>query len=296
MTNIGRNDPCPCGSGKKYKKCCGAIIGPKSFQSEKFVIKVTINNESYKIFQIIFGKKDGSLFVNFPYYQNSEGLVSLINFPGNINLPADLSLVPGGKVTSHLVKYSHHPDGRVHFSQSGKVLTKVKKQSIPLSYMEGHIFTIKLQGLNEFVKVDQKEHTKNTDKQIILNYNFSKPPQAIKFVGRWYSRTNLIKRIKGKVTGPKVPCETDDGKKYIGFLITHPFKHIDQNYVLLLVCEEIPIIDKNRESALTFIGGFDHPDILNDLTKDTTFLALLYPASNYDELIKQIGSIDLVRN
>lgn len=19
----GRNDPCPCGSGKKYKKCCG---------------------------------------------------------------------------------------------------------------------------------------------------------------------------------------------------------------------------------------------------------------------------------
>jgi len=21
--NIGRNEPCPCGSGKKYKKCCG---------------------------------------------------------------------------------------------------------------------------------------------------------------------------------------------------------------------------------------------------------------------------------
>ena len=21
--DIGRNDPCPCGSGKKYKKCCG---------------------------------------------------------------------------------------------------------------------------------------------------------------------------------------------------------------------------------------------------------------------------------
>ena len=23
---IGRNDPCPCGSGKKYKKCCGRNI------------------------------------------------------------------------------------------------------------------------------------------------------------------------------------------------------------------------------------------------------------------------------
>jgi len=24
---IGRNDPCPCGSGKKYKKCCGRAAG-----------------------------------------------------------------------------------------------------------------------------------------------------------------------------------------------------------------------------------------------------------------------------
>ena len=23
-TGVGRNDPCPCGSGKKFKKCCGA--------------------------------------------------------------------------------------------------------------------------------------------------------------------------------------------------------------------------------------------------------------------------------
>ena len=22
---IGRNDPCKCGSGKKYKKCCGLL-------------------------------------------------------------------------------------------------------------------------------------------------------------------------------------------------------------------------------------------------------------------------------
>jgi preprotein translocase subunit SecA len=23
---VGRNDPCPCGSGKKYKKCCGRSV------------------------------------------------------------------------------------------------------------------------------------------------------------------------------------------------------------------------------------------------------------------------------
>jgi uncharacterized protein YecA (UPF0149 family) len=22
---VGRNDPCPCGSGKKYKRCCGSV-------------------------------------------------------------------------------------------------------------------------------------------------------------------------------------------------------------------------------------------------------------------------------
>ena len=24
VVKVGRNDPCPCGSGRKYKKCCGA--------------------------------------------------------------------------------------------------------------------------------------------------------------------------------------------------------------------------------------------------------------------------------
>ena len=23
---VGRNAPCPCGSGKKYKRCCGATV------------------------------------------------------------------------------------------------------------------------------------------------------------------------------------------------------------------------------------------------------------------------------
>ena len=27
VAKVGRNDPCPCGSGKKYKKCCGANSG-----------------------------------------------------------------------------------------------------------------------------------------------------------------------------------------------------------------------------------------------------------------------------
>ena len=25
-TKLGRNDPCPCGSGRKYKKCCMSLL------------------------------------------------------------------------------------------------------------------------------------------------------------------------------------------------------------------------------------------------------------------------------
>lgn len=29
MNKSGRNDPCPCGSNKKFKKCCGMAKKPK---------------------------------------------------------------------------------------------------------------------------------------------------------------------------------------------------------------------------------------------------------------------------
>jgi hypothetical protein len=31
----GRNDPCPCGSGKKYKRCCLNAKNPKPVNLEK---------------------------------------------------------------------------------------------------------------------------------------------------------------------------------------------------------------------------------------------------------------------
>lgn len=31
---VGRNDPCPCGSGKKYKKCCEERLEKKKFTAQ----------------------------------------------------------------------------------------------------------------------------------------------------------------------------------------------------------------------------------------------------------------------
>jgi hypothetical protein len=34
MTNkVGRNDPCPCGSGKKFKKCCEERLSRKKLSA-----------------------------------------------------------------------------------------------------------------------------------------------------------------------------------------------------------------------------------------------------------------------
>lgn len=54
MAKTGRNDPCPCGSGKKYKKCC-------LFKSEKSVgiedsIQSKLNQELLALFEKTYGQ------------------------------------------------------------------------------------------------------------------------------------------------------------------------------------------------------------------------------------------------
>ncbi len=68
-----------------------------------------------------------------------------------------------------------------------------------------------------------------------------------------------------------------------------------EQYILMLACEGIPRLDKESPTALTFIGGFDAPNIVNNLKMDTTFLAISYPAKNYSELRDRVGSIDFAR-
>ena len=38
MTRVGRNDPCPCGSGRKFKACCQAKSAPGVVASERLLV------------------------------------------------------------------------------------------------------------------------------------------------------------------------------------------------------------------------------------------------------------------
>lgn len=266
------------------------------FRSERYVITVEVGAYRYKLLQVMFRKTDGSLFVTFPYYEHSEGIVSLITWtPENVP-PTSLSLEPGGKATSHLVKYSHHPDGRAHFSQDGKVFTALKKQSIPINKIQGHVFTVQLQGLTSFEQLNRNEYNlPPTAKRTILNFSFGNAePQAVKFVGSWFSQAVLMKNMQSGVLGPVMTAINPQGKSYLAFLCSAPEGHAGEGRILVLTCEGIPRLSKDEETALTFIGGFDDAAIVNDLSRTTTFLALSYPVENADDLAERIGSIDFI--
>jgi hypothetical protein len=147
-----------------------------------------------------------------------------------------------------------------------------------------------------------KDRNKYDPKRSVINFAFSgEEPEAIKIIGRWYTLEELLSRIvvsdgKTKIFGPKVPCRTEAGKEYAGFLLSPPKGNPMDKFALLLTCEAILKLDKVEQTCLTFIGGFDPVYIVNNLEVDTKMLALSYPASNYDELRKSIGSIDIWSN
>ena len=53
MEKTGRNDPCICGSGKKFKKCCESLCSKGKFKAEQITsdsgesIRKTVNLSSF---------------------------------------------------------------------------------------------------------------------------------------------------------------------------------------------------------------------------------------------------------
>ena len=63
---IGRNEPCPCGSGKKYKKCCGA----KEAVSITHVIESEIDDLQKKLLHFALNHFEEEIFNGFEEYQD----------------------------------------------------------------------------------------------------------------------------------------------------------------------------------------------------------------------------------
>jgi hypothetical protein len=262
-----------------------------AIRSQQVVCVVKASELRAKAFQIGFDK-DGTLFVHFPYFRHRVGILSSSEIPATGERKADVNLERGGKVTSHRVKYSHHSDGRAHFSQDGKIFTAIKGQSISLETQNGHMFTLYIQGLHALDAAKKAKDAQGTSyNRSVIDFQIGPTPEAIKFVGRGLDKNKLRVSEPNAAIGPIHPMVDPDGVRTNAILVASP--HANTRHVLAITCVEIPRLGPDAEIFL-FHGGFDAPETMADPTKRAGFLAFLYPLSEAASMRDRLGSVDYV--
>jgi hypothetical protein len=260
-------------------------------RSERVVCVVNVRQFRAKAFQVGFDE-DGTLYVHFPYFQHRIGILSSSEIPATGEHKADVNLEDGGKVTSHRVKYSHHPDGRAHFSQDGKVFTAIRRQSISLDTQNGHMFTLYIQGLHALdTAKTPKDAEGNSVARSVIDFHIEPMPEAVKFVGRWFDTNKLRVSDPNATIGPRQTAVDPDGVRADTVLVASPYA--DAKHVLVINCEAIPRLGRDPEIFL-FQGGLDAPETMTDPTKQAGFLAFLYPLSGAAKVRERLGSVDYI--
>jgi len=260
----------------------------EAIRSDCIVCVIKTPDVRVKVFQIAFGS-DGSLFVTFPYFRHRTGILSATAIPAGHN-KTDINLEQGGKVTSHKVKYSHHPSGQALFSQTGRIKSTIRRQSIPLDEQEGHIFSLIFQGLHAFDGAHPLKDSLSSPKRAVIEFSLDSV-EALKIVGRWYDVNKLRHSVPNASIGPISSMVDPTGAITVGIFTASP--HQNTKYVLAINCVQIPRLNCEPE-VFTFCGGFDAPEIMTDPTKQGGFLAFIYPISEVENLRDKIGSVDYI--
>lgn len=251
--------------------------------------------EHCQVLKIGWSKRYGSLFVHLPYFKHHHGLLARPVLSAGPQAQ-QVGLESTGKTVSHLVKFTYHPDGEVHFSQDGKVLTDIRKRSNPVGEASGHVFTLICQGLADFKPVISKPMR---DSDILLTFDLAgAPPAAVKILGHMYARTELKPATSDPIPssyGPVAPLCWPDGTIRLAFLLENPHV-VAPASILTLTCEPLRAFSVGSESRMVFYGGFDPTDIALDRRKETSMLALIYPAAGFESLRTRVGSIDYSPN
>jgi len=246
--------------------------------AERYVIAVRTTSNTRKLFQIVPSKSDGSLYITFPYYRRGGGQMGEALLEANETYPSGLTVGDDFSVSTHYVKYSHHPSGLAQFSLSGKVRSSVRKASVPLSNASGHIFTFMVQGLGKF-DVRKPEESGKLKRGLVefgLDCDLS---QSLKFVGHYFSERELASRAafnSGRDT-PWTLAVTPDGRSLMSSALATSYFHNGERRYLMLTAERVPQITESQEVFMSFMGGFDPPNVVNDPKVPTSFLMFIYP-------------------
>ncbi len=257
-------------------------------QADTYVIAVQCDGIARKLFQII-AARDGGLYVAFPYSPFDQGRVGIIEVKANA---VETIIGEGFPLTSHHVKYSHHPTGRVQFSQTGRVKSVIGRSGIPFGQVSGHIFSVTFQGISRYPAGDKKGFAKY--KRTLVPFEGTPLAKAYKFVAYIHSANELATRVKGLGDALWLTCVTPSGRLNTGITLATKFRdHCGLRFILLQM-ETTAAIRADIGEFLMFIGGFDPPSISMDPVKDTQALMFFYPeTSPSNEMIRNFGTIDL---
>lgn len=263
------------------------------YSADRYVIAVEISGEKYKVFQIGFSPSDASLLVNFPYLKGCSGRLGVVKLRADQGSLEQLNVGSDFPVTSHLVKYSHHPSGQAHFSLTGKVKTSIKKQSVPLHAVSGHIFTATFQGLQFFNRLESDKRA--TQKRGIVPFAFDeKQLPSIKFVCHIYSEEELGKRVSHHQRTPWTLTHLPNGEKCLGIPLATPIHMNGQRRFLFLAAQATEPSLTGLVKGISFMAGFDQESTVFNHKLETEFLLMLiHEAINFDELSRKFGTIDL---
>lgn len=261
--------------------------------ASKATLTVNTPLAHHKLAHLVFSHD--AIFVQFPYFEDQAGVPSRVELePKGESDQQHLKLDEHGKVTSHLVKLSHHIDGIAHFSQDGKVRTEIRRQSFRLDNSIGPVFQLFAFWLSGFAQFDPK--TAKQDRAYIQFQSLGSHVFGVNLQGEWRRKHALEANIEG--TGPAGPetsvVHRNTSVKTQVVFLSPPASHPLGTHVLMLACSKADPPAGITKPLVMLLGGWDHGEVKegDPPLQQTGCLACLYPVSSPAELAERIGSID----
>lgn len=248
-----------------------------------------------QLVQIQMRPKRGDIFAQAPYFRPSDGILGAFTVDVNDALGSTIRPNETGITTSRKVKYSHPIDGSAHFSQDGKVFTRVRRQSLRLDAQHGHLFEFHLYGLDAFDTIEPGQEKRA---RLYLPFTTTEPVEAVCVSASWVSKDWLrgIAQRRGEPIQPvSVLPRKRDGAPYVAYLIGHPYEELQSHSLLAVNLHPVRVPRGLNGSMFIMMGGWDPQHDLVKPGDRMGLLAMSYPCENIEELKGRLGSIDYDR-
>ncbi len=112
----------------------------------------------------------------------------------------------------------------------------------------------------------------------------------LRFVGNYYSEREFASRATFNSDMPWLMAVTPDGTQLMSLALATTYFHNGERRYLMLSAERVPQITESQEVFMSFMGGFDPPDVAFNHNVPTSFLMFIYPI---DAEKSTLASIDL---